>query len=460
MRLTDIVSQLKAVLPRYTNDFSTNLSITSLVRSGSTVTVTTPTAHGLVAGNKTLIAGAKTPISISSLTANTQIIAGVSTVYANALCATKHNLTINNKTVEISGADQTGYNGSAFDLVWSAPIFTIASITINTITKVATITTVEDNGFIANANFEIQLSGSVQDAYNRQTTIASIVNSKTFTIAGINGTEESGSRAPSRNWQVKQVLNAYTFIYKLNSSPVTPATGTITQIYQYQTGYNGYKTVASAPTTTTFTFSIDTAPNSPAQGTITAKTLPTITGAIDSERAANFYQTEYATGQSKKWIVAVLGDEISNKNDRNKTDAQTYGDKGSFIREQSIQNVILYLFLPCGDISDELMYIGTRDLAESYKPYIYKALLGFQPTSDLTQIRYSQLMPVGNGFVTFNGATYCHQFTFQATVYANQSDAVDPEDLSAFREFDFDVISNTDNSTVVMEIQGEVDQDI
>jgi len=457
MKLTDIVNQLKAVLPRYTDDFSTSLSITSLTRSGSTVTATTSAAHGLVAGNKALIVGAKTPITVSSLTRINQTIAGIETQYANALCATKHNLTPNNKTVEISGAAQAGYNGT-FDLVWTPPVFTIESITIDNGTKIATVTTVEDNGFISNANFEIQLSGSVQDAYNRKTIIASIVDSKTFTIANVNGTEEAGSRAPSKMWQAKQLLNAYTFIYKVTGSSTTPATGSPTQIYQYQTGYNGYKTVVAAPTATTFTYAITTTPNSPAQGTITTKVNPTITGSITDERAANFYQTEYATGQSKNWIVAVLGDEVSNKNDRNKTDAQTYGDKGSFIREQSIQNVILYIFLPCGNVSDELLYISTRDKAEGYKPHIYRALLGFQPTSDLTQLRYSQLMPVGNGYVNFNGASYVHQYTFQATVYANQSDAVAPEDLSAFRSFDFDVISNTDNSTVVMEIQGEVDE--
>jgi hypothetical protein len=454
MQLTPIVNQLKAVLPRYTDDFSTNLSITSLARSSSTVTATTSAAHGLIAGDKILIVGAKTPISISSLTRINQTIAGIETQYALALCATKHNLTKNNLTVEISGADQAGYNGT-FDLVWTPPAFTIASITINTSTNVATITTVEDNGFISNANFEIQIFGSVQDAYNVKTSIASIVDSKTFTISGVYGVYENGSRAPSKNWQVKQVLNAYTFIYEVTGSPVTPATGTPTQIYQYQTGYNGYKTVVTAPTTTTFTYAITTTPNSPAQGTISGKVYPTITGAISYDRAVSFYETQYAANQSKKWIIAVLGNTSANKNERNKTDALTYGDRGNFIREQTIQNITLYFFLPCGNVSDQLMYIATRDLAESYKPYIYRALLGFQPPSDLTQTSYSQLMFVSSDYVDFNGGYYVHQYIFQATVYLNQSDAVAPEDLSAFREFDFDVYNE---GAVVMNINGELDE--
>ena len=453
MRLTEIVNQLKAVLPRYTNDFSTNLPITTLTRSGSLITATTSAAHGLSAGNKVLINGAKTPIIISSLNRVNQSVAGIETQYANAICLTKHNLTKNNLAVEISGADQAEYNGT-HDTVWTPPTFTIESITLDIGTKIATVVTTEDNGFVVDANFEIILFGSAQDAYNRQTIINSIIDSKTFTISGIEGTTEDGTKAPARNWIVKQVLNAYTFIYKVSGSPVTPATGIITQIYQYQSGYNGYHTITSAPTTTSFTYAISTSPNSPAQGNIIAKISPTITGGISYDRANEFYKTQYDTNQSKQWIVAVLGDLTANKNDRNKTDAQTYGDRSSLIREQTIQNMTLYFFLPGGAFSDELMYIATRDKAENYKPYIYKALLGFEPISDLTQVTYSQLMFVNSGYVDFNGAYYVHQYTFQATVYLNQSDAVEPEDLSAFRSFDFDVINENE---MVMNINGEIE---
>lgn len=456
MKLTDIVNQLKAVLPRYTSDFATSISVTSLVRSGSTVTATTSSAHGLIPGNKALIAGAKTPITISSLTRINQTIAGIETQYAIAICASKHNLTKNNTTVAISGATQGGYNGNALALVWAPPIFAIESITINTGTNVATVVTVEDNGFIANANFEIDLSGSAQSAYNRKTTINSIINARTFTISNVFGTTENGSQYPGKNWQVKQSLNSYTFIYKVTGSPITPATGSPTQIFQYQTGYNGYKTVLTVPTPTTFTYTITTTPDSPAQGTVLVQTQPTVTGSITYDRALEFYLTGFEANQSKQWIVAVLENNNANKNAKNTTDAQSYGDKTNFIREQLIQNLVVYLFLPCGSISDELLYIVTRDKAETYRPLIYKALLGFQPPSNLTQVSYSQLMPVNDGYVDFNGGVYVHQYTFQAVSYVNQSDAVDTDDLSAFREFDFDVYNEGE---VVMNINGEIDQE-
>lgn len=451
MKLTDIVNQLKAVFARYTTDFCTSLTVSSLTRSGSTVTATTSSAHGLIAGNKVLIVGAKTPITISSLTQ----VNG----YASAICASKHNLTLANSTVEISGATQTEYNGS-HNLVWKneIPAYDIASITIDTGTNIATVVTIQDNGFVSNANFEIQISGTEQTCYNVKTSIASIVNSKTFTISNITGSEDDGNIAFGKLWQVRQVLNAYTFIFEVDSSATSPATGTITQIYEYQTGYNGYKTVLSAPTATTFTYAITSTPNSPAQGAITTRINPTITGAISYERAKNFYETEYAVDNSKKWLIAVLSGSRGNKNDKNKTDALTYGNNGYQIREQSIQDLTFYIFLPAGSVSDELMYVATRDLAETYKPYIYHGILGFKPPSNLYEREYSQLMFTEDDFQEYTGAYYVHYFKFQATNFINQEDAVAPEDLSAFRAFDMDVL-NEAGGTTVMEISAEMDEE-
>jgi len=452
MKLTDIVNQLKTVFTRYTTDFCTSLSVISLTRSSSTVTATTSADHGLIAGDKVLIVGAKTPISISSLTQ----VGG----FASAICATKHNLTLANETVEISGAIETEYNGS-HNLIWkeNIPTYDIASIEIDTGTNVATIATIEDNGFVSDTNFEIQISGTEQTAYNVKTSIASIIDSKTFTVENIFGTTENGNAAFGKLWQVRQVLNAYTFIFEVDSGTTSPATGTITQIYEYQTGYNGYKTVLTAPTTTTFTYAITSAVNSPAQGTITARINPTITGAISYERAKNFYETEYAANDSKKWLVAVMSGSRGNKNDKNKTDALTYGNNGYQIREQSIQDLTFYIFLPAGSVSDELLYTATRDLAETYKPYIYHGILGFKPPSNLYEREYSQLMFTEDDFYEYTGAYYVHYFKFQATNFINQEDAVAPEDLSAFRTFEMDVLDEADG-TPVMEISAKMDEEV
>ena len=57
----------------------------------------------------------------------------------------------------------------------------------------------------------------------------------------------------------------------------------------------------------------------------------------------------------------------------------------------------------------------------------------------------------------YNGAILIYRYTFQATVWTNTDDAVAPSDISAFREFDFDVIDNFGYNESVMKIQGRVD---
>lgn len=104
MKSTDIVSQLVNFLPQYTNLFSDDISITSLTRSGITVTAITSTAHGLSTGSWIYITGAITPVTISSLTRINNI--------ATAVTASNHDLTLGyQETVTISGATQIEYNG-------------------------------------------------------------------------------------------------------------------------------------------------------------------------------------------------------------------------------------------------------------------------------------------------------------------------------------------------------------
>lgn len=446
MQALQIINQLKAVLPKYTSDFTTNFSISSLTRSGSVVTATTTTAHGLIAGNKVLVTGAKTPITVSSLTRNG--------TYALAITASDHNLIKNQTTVEISGANQTEYNGT-HDLVWTPPVIYIESITIAGTT--ATVTTKSNHGLVFDSNVQVFISGVTPSEYNGTFSLNSVPTPTTFTYT-VQGVTIDGSTSPSKLMQMQQVLNSRTFIYSVSGTPTTPATGTITQIFEYKDGYNGYKTIASVPTTTSFTYPISSTPESPAQGTILARSFPNVAGFVSYDRASKFYESLVTSGQSSKWAIVVLDDEFSNKNSYNKTDAVTYGAPGVAIREQSYQNVNIFIFLPCGASNDELSYIITRDAGAAYKPYIYKALLGFQPTSGLVDVRYSKLMPVANGMRDFNGSYYVHYFTFQASCWTNQADAIEADDIFAFREFDFDVIDVEGFDQTVMTIQGTVDE--
>jgi len=105
MKAQDIVKQLWLVLPRYTNLFSDNIAITSLTRSSAIVTAVTSVDHGLSTGAYVYISGAITPITINSLTQSGNI--------ATAITNSNHDYTQGyQETVNITGADQSQYNGS------------------------------------------------------------------------------------------------------------------------------------------------------------------------------------------------------------------------------------------------------------------------------------------------------------------------------------------------------------
>jgi hypothetical protein len=453
MKTEELVNQLKAILPRYTGDFTTNLSISSLTRAGSVATATTAIAHGLLVGEKVLIVGAKVPLTITSLTRNGN--------YALAICSGKHSLIRGNTTVEISGANQAQYNGVKNlyldkNKFLSAPTINIESITISGNT--ATVTTRTPHGYVDNANVEVQIFGASNPNYNKTTTLDSVPTDTTFTYT-VYGATDNATPAFAKTLQCQQLINAYTFIFEVSGNPTTPATGTITQLTTYKDGYNGYKTIATVPTSTTFTFACDSTLGTPTQGIINARFDPCITGAIDYDRAEKMFQRDNDTGQAVNWAVVVLGNETTSKNQRTSTDGISNNLNGELIRENFYQNATIFIFIPCGATNDQLLYSATKDKAYSYKPHIFKALLGFKPSSNLSEIKYSSLISADNGTFLFNGSYYVHQYTFQANGWFNQGDAIEPDDVFAFRTFDFNVIDNEGFDTSVMEIDGDVDEE-
>lgn len=112
-----IIQQLQAVLPLHTDLFSAgNFSITSLAISGTTVTATTSAKHGLTTNDIVTVAGAQTPITVSTLTfvANSGI--GNTGGVVTAVTATNHDFTEGfDQDVIMVGAAEADYNGT-FDL--------------------------------------------------------------------------------------------------------------------------------------------------------------------------------------------------------------------------------------------------------------------------------------------------------------------------------------------------------
>lgn len=105
MRAQDFILQLSAKLPTLVDDFTTSFSVSSLTRTGTTVTASTTTAHGLSIGKSVNIVGAQTPISITSIDR-----VGI---MATLVTSADHDMTEGAfTTVEISSANESEFNGT------------------------------------------------------------------------------------------------------------------------------------------------------------------------------------------------------------------------------------------------------------------------------------------------------------------------------------------------------------
>lgn len=106
-KASSIISQLMLTLPTLTNLFTDEVSITSLVKIGTTVTATTATPHGYITGQYITIIGARAPLLVTSLTRVGNVASGIVNL------STPHDLTENNPDhdkIYITGATPSGYN--------------------------------------------------------------------------------------------------------------------------------------------------------------------------------------------------------------------------------------------------------------------------------------------------------------------------------------------------------------
>lgn len=161
MRAKDFILQLSAKLPQFVDDFTTSFSVSSLTRTGTTVTVTTATVHGLTIGKSVNIVGAQTPITISSITR-----VGI---VATLVTAADHDMTTKVPgTVEISGATESEFNGT----------FTV----IQEVNRRTIKFQVADSGPTAATGSPLLLNGSsVLQSYNGLKKVTTVPTTTTFT---------------------------------------------------------------------------------------------------------------------------------------------------------------------------------------------------------------------------------------------------------------------------------------
>ena len=110
MRAVYVVNRLKEELPKFTDDFSTILSVSSLTRSSTTITCITSAAHNLTTGNYVTIRGAKEPIALNTITFSNGIATATSLTDHKLSDPSRYSLENLPLYVEISGA--TGFTGT------------------------------------------------------------------------------------------------------------------------------------------------------------------------------------------------------------------------------------------------------------------------------------------------------------------------------------------------------------
>lgn len=162
MRASDVVAQLAAKLPKFSDKFTTNVSVTSLVQVGGVATATA-VAHGLTAGKQANIVGAKAPLVVSSLTR--------SGVVGTLVTANPHDMTRGYSTeVELAGAVEAIFNGT-FDIISVPDRYTVTFTMANSGATVATGSPLLLNG------------GNYLNQYNGLRNVIAAPTPDTFTFA-------------------------------------------------------------------------------------------------------------------------------------------------------------------------------------------------------------------------------------------------------------------------------------
>lgn len=109
MRASDIINQVSVLLPRLCDDFTEKADITSLSVSGTTLTATTATAHGLEVNKSANIVGALTPLAIESLERDG--------MRGGMVLSEDHDITLGSQpTITITDSPDPIFNGT-FDIV-------------------------------------------------------------------------------------------------------------------------------------------------------------------------------------------------------------------------------------------------------------------------------------------------------------------------------------------------------
>jgi len=163
MKARDIESRLQDELPQLTNRFTREVSLVSIIPSGTTATATTSAAHGKSVGDLVYVIGAFAPVVITSITR-------VGTT-ATVITSTNHDLTENFfDTITIDGATESEFNGT-FDFKLTGKVLNRKKFTFQ----------VADSGPTSSTGSPVLVNPGSPFGYNGKLTLTGVPSATSFT---------------------------------------------------------------------------------------------------------------------------------------------------------------------------------------------------------------------------------------------------------------------------------------
>lgn len=292
-------------------------------------------------------------------------------------------------------------DGDAVAIVGATTQITIGSLTRSG--EVGTLVTDSDHDLTDGVNPTITTSGAAESEFNGTFDVINVDNRRTvrFVMADAGATTATGSPILE---DAESALRSYDSTFEVTTVP-TPTSFTFEQ-----------------PDTTL----LDPAPTA----SIEARTKPRISAGVNPERILAAYTKKEV---DELWLFAVLGDVNASKSRAIRSDAIDNLMPGDNFRQQIIQSVTLYMFVPA---ERQIAAATARDDSEDLFQPICQSVLGSSFDSGLFVGEEGKLQFVGHGTWDYNTSVYVHQYAFQQVVDLYEQDTVGPDLDVAFRNID------------------------
>lgn len=287
---------------------------------------------------------------------------------------------------------------------------TVAPVAITSISRtgtVATVTTATNHDITENdLTTEVTISGTTEAIFNG-----------TFPLLSAN--------------------NRLTFQFTATESGPPTATGGLLEDPPGAFGYNGLKTITAIPNLTSFQYELPVALTVAAGPGGVVHSSIQITGALNEERAREMYTAQ--AGSDSLWGFVSLGDTTASKDRNSRNDAVTSATPGGDRRQQIFQNFSVFVFKPA---PDDLSARAARDQMEDVMLNLFQSLMYWKAPSGLSDTGNMGVTFNDHGFLSYDTATYVHEFRFQLLSNITQNDTIAPDFNVAFRDIDLTIGTN------------------